>query len=421
MPRRRIVVDPSFGPCLKQLRQQRGMSYRSFSVVSATYVYELETGRKRPTPEIAAALDGELDAGGALVALVAVEQSQTGRPAPERSGDLRSLPRRNVDDEEDAFELARRVAASDIGEETIGRLEAAVDDLAVRYPVTPPADLLADVRRHLDYVGRLLEPGVRKTLTEHRRLLVNGAWLSLLGATICVDLKQRAAAHARLATAASLARQAGHAEIHAWCYETQAWSALTDGDHRQALRLSLTAQEIAPRGSSAAIQATAQEGRAWARLGQRRETYHALDRVARLVSPLARPDRPEHHYRYDPDKSVAYTATTLAWLGDPAAEPYAREVIDRLGATEDAGGWPRRVAAARLDLSLALIAANKHEEAAAQTKGAVLSGRVVPSNHWRVLEVLAAVEAKQLPEAKELREAFQALRAGQIGPPQATP
>src|SRR5215475_15055791 len=81
-----------------------------------------------------------------------------------------------------------------------------------------------------------------------------------------------------------------------------------------------------PPGSSVAIQATAQEGRAWAHLGQPRETYEAIERVNRLVAPLKRPDRPEHHYHYDPDKSVAYVATTLAWLGDPAAEGYAREI-----------------------------------------------------------------------------------------------
>jgi hypothetical protein len=61
----------------------------------------------------------------------------------------------------------------------------------------------------------------------------------------------------RLGHPGGLARQAGHDEIHAWVYETQAWSALTDGDYRRSLDLSRTAQQIAPRGSSPAIQATA--------------------------------------------------------------------------------------------------------------------------------------------------------------------
>jgi transcriptional regulator with XRE-family HTH domain len=413
MPRRIVIVDPSFGPQLKELRTRLGLSLRDFASkgISKSYVSELETGSKQATPEIAAALDRILGAGGTLAALVTVRPTGDGQ----HTGHFDDGP----DDELDAVELARRVAASDVGEETLLRLEMAVDDLATRYSVTPPAELIVRVRRHLRYVANLLGPTARKTLAEHRRLLVVGAWLSLLGATLHIDLKQHAAGNARLLTAASLARQAGHAEIHAWCYETQAWSALTEGDYRRALDLSRTAQRIAPRESSPAIQATAQEGRAWARLGQAAQAHDALNRVGRLVSSLRRPDRPEHHYRYDPDKATAYVATTLAWVGDPAAEGYAREVIDRLRAAEDGGGWPRRVAAARIDLGLALVAADKYEEAAASAQAAILSGRIVPSNHWRALEVVQAVEAKNLPEARHLREAYEAMRGGQIALPPA--
>lgn len=129
-----------------------------------------------------------------------------------------------------------------------------------------------------------------------------------------------------------------------------------------------------------------------------------------LVSPLPRPERPEHHYRYDPDKSVAYTATTLAWLGDPAAEEYAREIIRRLAPSDDVSKWPRRVASANIDLSLALLVSNRIDEAASHTLQAITSGRVVPSNQWRAAEVVQAVEAKGLPEAVELREAFEEMR-----------
>jgi tetratricopeptide (TPR) repeat protein len=320
-------------------------------------------------------------------------------------------------DEMEALELARHAAASDVGEETVRRLEQAVDALATGYSVTPPVDLLARTRRYLSYASGLLDSGTRKTLREHQRLVVVSAWLSLLAATLHIDLKQHAAASARLATAASLAQEAGHPEIQAWTLETEAWAALTDGRYRKAAELSEAAQRLAPEGGSAYIQATAQEGRAWARMGNRAETHDALNRVARLVSGLARPDRPEHHYRYDPDKAVAYIATTLAWLGDPAAEPYARQVIEKLRAAEDAGGWPRRVAAAQIDLGLALVAADKPDEAAASAQTAILSGRIVPSNYWRALEVVTAVEDQGLPEAVELREAYETMRNGQIAPP----
>ncbi|MGP2437034.1 helix-turn-helix transcriptional regulator [Streptomyces sp. JW3] len=309
-----------------------------------------------------------------------------------------------------AWELARRVQASDVGPETLTRLETAFDDLAMAYPVTPPVELLERVRKHSAYVVRLLD--ARMTLAEHRRLLVVGGWLSLLGATLHIDLEQERAATAGLQAATTLARQADHPEIEAWCFETDAWRVLTTGDYPRALDLSLAAQSVAPKGSSALIQATAQEGRARARLGQAKETYAAVDRVQKMSAALVAPQRPrEHHYQYDPAKCLAYTATTLAWLGDAAAEPYAREVIKRLGPSEDVGQWPRRVASANIDLGLVLLAGDRLDEACDAVRKAILSGRVVPSNHWRALEVVRVVEARRLSEASDLREAYEGLRA----------
>jgi hypothetical protein len=37
---------------------------------------------------------------------------------------------------------------------------------------------------------------------------------------------------------------------------------------------------------------------------------------------------------------------------------------------------------------------------------AILSGRVVPSNRWRALEVVRSLEDNKVGEAKELREAY---------------
>ncbi|SDL72525.1 hypothetical protein SAMN05421874_1283 [Nonomuraea maritima] len=313
----------------------------------------------------------------------------------------------DLGDEIDAMELARRAAASDVGRETLERLEVAVDDLASAYQRTPPTQLLGRVRRHLEYVGRLLDG--KKTIAEHRRLLVAGGWLSLLGATCHIDLKQYPAAAARLRTAAQLAHHAEHPEIRAWCLETEAWQALTDGEYHHALVLSQAAQDVAPRSSSAFIQSTGQEGRAWARMGRGIETRAALTRIHQLVSPMPMPDQPEHHYRYDPTKSEAYTVTTLSWLGDPAAVGYARQVLERLESADDGGPRPRRAAAARLDLSLALLSTDEPGEAGHVALQAITSGVLVPSNYWRAKEIIAGVEQRGLAVAEELREAYREL------------
>ncbi|MGX7828721.1 helix-turn-helix transcriptional regulator [Actinokineospora sp. 24-640] len=394
-----------------------------------TTVAHIEKGRGRADERFWRIVDGATKADSQLITdylqleaarlAHASQERAIGRVAAQSQVDLVratpltawASPATGDDDEIAAAELLRRVSASDVGNETLTQLECAVDDLATAYPVTLPEALLSRLRSHLSYVRMLMD--ARMTLEERQRLIVAGAWLSLLAATVHIDLNHVAAATAHLRTAASLAKQAGHDEIRAWCYETEAWRVLTEGNFSQAVVLSRTAQDLAPAGSSIAIQATAQEGRAWARLKQPREAHDAIGRVSKLVAPLRRPDRPEHHYRYDPDKSIAYMATTLAWIGDPAAESFAREIIARLKPSEADGKWPRRMASANLDLALALLASDRLDEACHAAQQAISSGRVVPSNQWRAAEVVRAVEVRQLPEAKDLREAFESLRRGQ--------
>jgi hypothetical protein len=212
---------------------------------------------------------------------------------------------------------------------------------------------------------------------------------------------------AHLRTAAQLARESEHTEIAAWCLETQAWQVLTAGDYQRAAGISQAAQRIAPTTGSAFIQAIAQEGRAWGRLGAAAETRAALSRVEALVSPLPMPERPEHHYRYDPPKAQVYVATTLSWLGDKAAEGLARQVLAAIEAP-GARPRPRRAALARLDLALALTAADKYDEAAGMTLEAIRSGRLAPVDGRRAREIVLAVAERGVPEAAELTEAYQA-------------
>lgn len=342
---------------LRRLRERAGISLGELAKLAHVhrgYVGHIEQGERWPSRRIIEALDTALNARRTLLdAWSAAEASRLSlhRPIgdPIDAGEL------------EAVELARRVAASDLGAETLARLESAVDDLATAYPVTAPDQLLNRVRLHLGYVARLAD---------------------------------------------------ARATLNAWRYETEAWQVLTDGDYRRAVELSQTAQCLAPRGSSAAIQATAQEGRAWARLGETRDTYDAINRVHKLAGPRPRPDHPEHHYRYDPTKAVAYTATTLAWVGDTAAENYAREIINRLRANENSTRWPRRLATANIDLALALLTSDRIDEAAASVRAAMLSGMIVPSNHWRALEVVQAIETRELSDSRDLRDAYEHMSRG---------
>jgi transcriptional regulator with XRE-family HTH domain len=388
-----------FGTELARLMAARGLGVRELARMvpcNPGHISNLRSGKARPSPELAEILDERLEASGTLAGLAPARMHHRPEPAVAWDG--------GTAEEIAALDLGRLAEASEVGTGTVERLELAVDELATAYPGTPPAELLGRVRAYLGYLGRLLD--AHTTLAEHRRLLVVGGWLSLLAATTLIDLHRDHAAAAHLRTAAQLASETGHTEIAAWCLETQAWQVLTEGGYRRAVEISQAAQRIAPKSGSAFIQATAQEGRAWARLGDARETRAALGRVEALVAPLPVPDRPEHHYRYDPAKSEAYVATTLAWLGDPAAERYARHILARLDSAADGPPRPRRAASARLDLALALIAADRHDEAAGTALEAISSGRIVPSNYWRAREVIHAVAARGMPEATDLAEAY---------------
>jgi transcriptional regulator with XRE-family HTH domain len=382
----------SFAGRLTALMARRGLGVRALArqvPCNHALISRYLNGRQMPSLGVAARLDALLGAGGDLAALAAA--------SPHNDSAV-------IDDEITALELTRHATASEIGTATVEQIELAVDDLAAAYHGTPPAQLLARVRGHLGYVTGLLER--RSTFAEHGRLLVAGGWLSLLAATCLIDLHHRSAAMAHLRTAAQIARETGHAEIAAWCLETRAWQVLTDGDYPRAVELAQAAQHAAPRGGSAVIQATAQEGRAWARMSAAPETRDALARTEALVAPLPQPDRPEHHYRYDPAKSDAYVATTLSWLGDPAAERHARRVLTRLESATDGPPRPRRAASARLDLALALTHTGCPDEAADTALDAVTSGLLVPSNYWRAEEIITAIDGKNIPRAADLREAY---------------
>jgi transcriptional regulator with XRE-family HTH domain len=73
MPRRTIVAAPDFGRRLKALRERQGMSLRRLGQkihCSHGYLWDLESGTKRPSVSVAVLLDAALNAAGELSALV---------------------------------------------------------------------------------------------------------------------------------------------------------------------------------------------------------------------------------------------------------------------------------------------------------------------------------------------------------------
>lgn len=350
------------------------------------YLHNVEHGRRWPGETVARALDAALDAEGMLLATW---------DAANR------VPRTCHTDGQatELLELAARAEASDVGSTTLDLLDLRVDELARAYTRAPPAELLRDVRTSARQVGSLLDG--RATLSQRRRLLVAAGWLTLLAATLHVDLGQRSAASAARAAAGSLGRETEHGEIGAWACEVDTWTALVDQNWSRAASLAAAGEALAPSGSPAAAQLAMQAARAAARIGDGPEVRAALRRAAAALEQQSQDRSADHHFHVDPAKLELYTGTALSWLGDPAAEDIARHAAARYETDER----PRRLATAYLDLGLVLARLGRPDEAAHFGMRALGANHVVPSNAWRVDELAAAVSGyRGVPEVEALRE-----------------
>jgi transcriptional regulator with XRE-family HTH domain len=381
----------AFAAELARRRAKTGMSLADLAAgahMHRGYLGNVEHGKRWPTETVARALDAALDADGELLATWAAADrvphiritSANGRPT-------------------ELLELAARAEASDVSPATLDLLDTSVDQMARSYTRLPPVELLRDVRTSTRQISRLLDG--RATLAQRRRLLVAAGWTALLAATLHVDLGQRDAATAARNAAGSLGRETDHDEVGAWAVEIDAWAALVDQDWPRAAALAEAGEAVAPSGSPAAAQLAMQTARATARLGDGPGVRAALHRSALAADRQSQDRPPDHHFYFDASKSELYTGTALAWLGDPAAEDYAR----RAAASHEAAGQRRRLATAHLDLGLVLARLGRPDEAAHCGVFALSTNHLVPSNSWRADELVAAVSGHRgVREVEELRE-----------------
>lgn len=260
----------------------------------------------------------------------------------------------------DTLEILTRLRSSSLDDATLEGLRITVDRLCGDYPHLPADRLLLEGRRWLRRITGVLDR--RLTLRQHREVLALAGWLAALVGCIEYDAADRPAAEATRRAALELGAESGHPEITAWAHEMRAWFALTRGDYRGVIAAADAGHAAAP-VSGAAVQLHAQKAKAWARLGDRRQTELALDQGRTLLERLPHPDDLDHHFAVDPAKWDFYSMDCYRVLGDPhgtgpennLATTYARNVIrtatDRTGTDRS----PMRTAEAHL--TLAVVAA----------------------------------------------------------------
>jgi hypothetical protein len=121
---------------------------------------------------------------------------------------------------------------------------------------------------------------------------------------------------------------------------------------------------------SVAVQLFAQEAKAWARIGDHRQTEVALDKGRRLLESLPYPENLEHHFVVDPTKFDFYAMDCYRTLAhNKVAETLAKEVIQASTDFDGRERAPMRLAEARITLSVVRAREGDLEGAVDQVSG----------------------------------------------------
>ena len=276
------------------------------------------------------------------------------------------------------LELVTRLRASSVDNATLDAMRITADALCSDYPHLPAAQLLTEGRAWMHRLTTLL--GQRLTLTQHRELLVTAGWLALLVGCVEYDTGDRRAAETTRQAAWSLGAEAGHAEVQGWASEMRCWFSLTQGNYGGVITAANEGLAITGH-SGAAVQLAAQQAKAWARLGDRRQTEVALDRGRSLLEALPTPPNLDHHFVVDPSKFDFYVMDAYRSAGeDRLAGTYAAEVIAASTGHDGTPRAPMRIAEARITQGV-IAARNGDLEQAVAHGTAALAGdrRSLPS------------------------------------------
>jgi hypothetical protein len=266
--------------------------------------------------------------------------------APKRDADSDVLAVTGMD----TLELVSRLQRSDLDQATLDGLRIMADRLCSEYPFMPADQLLIEGRSWLRRVVSF--QGQRLTLNQHREILTLAGWIALLIACVEYDSGDRQAAETTRQAALSLGEEADHPEVKAWTHEIRAWIALTTGNYHGVVTAAHAGIDAAPH-HPVAIQLSAQEAKAWARIGDRRLTEVALDKGRRLLEAMPYPDNLDHHFVVDPTKFDFYAMDCYRHVAeDRLAETLATEVIQASTDFDGTERAPMRLAEARITLGV---------------------------------------------------------------------
>ncbi|GAB2870627.1 helix-turn-helix domain-containing protein [Lentzea nigeriaca] len=282
----------------------------------------------------------------------------------------------------DTLDILSRLQRSDVDTATLDALRITVDRLCSEYAYMPSEQLIQEGRTWLRRVAEL--QGGRLTLSQHREVLTLAGMLALLVGCVEYDMGDRRAAEATRRAALNLGTEADNADVMGWAYEMRAWFGLTAGDLKGVIAAGEIGTQVA-RNHSVAVQLAAQEAKAWARIGDRRQTELALERGRQLLESLPYPENLDNHFVVDPSKYDFYVMDCYRKLGEQRmAETLANEVIRASTDFDGTERAPMRIAEARI--TLGVVAARNGD-----LEGAIEQGKIALGGERKSLPSLRMV------------------------------
>ena len=330
MPRPTVRVDPDFGPHLRELRMERGLSYRKFAELvhySHPYLIELEHGTRKPSKELASHLDTKLHANGTLARLV-TEPGETPSPPPAdptqlvagnwRREDAETLASQLIAEPPTASDAVRLVlnwlvteppqiyelrAGRRIGLGTVATVEKRAHQLRLLDDHVAGGDTRKVVAEELDATMKLLREA-SYTDQVGKRLLRALAELCQLAGWVSSDAGRYAEARRIFLVGVRAGHAAGDWPGAANNLSSLAYQVANVGDPREAMTLAAAAYRGSEGTASATTRALLLERLAWtsARAAEPGQADRALGRVDEAYAQRRPEDDPAWVYWLDADE-----------------------------------------------------------------------------------------------------------------------
>jgi len=411
-------VDSRFAERMRELLAQRGVSYRALAARTfhaKSYLHDLATGRKTPTPEVARRIDDALEAGGQLAALVAPEIDRT--PARRDTDDVqrRTLLLALAGVSVDYLISGLPVATLAAEPATVEQWRETAWEYGFMYMTAPRAELLGDLTADLTAAMAAMD---RARSQSARAGLADAAGrMAALAAMCCVDLGYWREARHTWRLARRLADESGSVAPRLWVRGREAVLGLYSGRPVPVV-LSLAEQGLAidPAARNAGRAGLgAAQAQALALMGRRNDAIAALRAVENVLDALP-PGSNDTIFDWT-ERNLRHAESFVYGLTGTAAEADAAR--DRALAMY---GPERAVSRAQVHLHQAVGAVRNGDAAGGVHQATAVLEALPPRERGHFVlaiadMVLAAVPApeRQRPDVAEYRDLLASIRRAPSG------